>query len=211
MRVRWRNNRDGKGDGAPRPRLSLGALAAAPLLSASPVAAGDDGGKWSVAVYGGVGTDAGIENPPGNNSSFVDSHLLAVAVNREILRANDWVALEGEAQLVQHFGKQDHNEVNALLVLRWLPFPWDDVVETSVAVGDGVSYATAIPQIEKERSPGNNARLLNYLLVEVEMAPPGDRSWSVIARIHHRSGVFGLFDGVSLGSNFYALGMRYRF
>ncbi|WP_155890787.1 hypothetical protein [Desulfuromonas sp. TF] len=35
--------------------------------------------------------------------------------------------------------------------------------------------------------------------------------WRLSARIHHRSGVFGLFDGVRGGSNFMGLGVTYRF
>ncbi len=33
----------------------------------------------------------------------------------------------------------------------------------------------------------------------------------LIYRIHHRSGVFGLFGGVKGASDFYLLGLRYRF
>ena len=33
---------------------------------------------------------------------------------------------------------------------------------------------------------------------------------SLVGRIHHRSGAFGTYSGVSEGSNAYLLGLRYR-
>ena len=97
------------------------------------------------------------------------------------------------------------------MVGRWLKFPWNDTVRTSIAAGEGISYASSIPKIEQERSPDKTAHLLNYLMLELELAPPDDPRWSVFTRIHHRSGVFGLYDGVSKGSNILAAGVRVRF
>jgi hypothetical protein len=48
-------------------------------------------------------------------------------------------------------------------------------------------------------------------MVELAFAPPSQPNWSVFLRVHHRSGVHGLFNGVSGGSNFLALGVRYGF
>ena len=53
------------------------------------------------------------------------------------------------------------------------------------------------------------ATFLNYLAFEVEgLVTP---EWSVVGRIHHRSGAYGTYSGVSEGSNGYLLGLRYRF
>ncbi|MFM7086272.1 MAG: DUF3769 domain-containing protein [Cyanobium sp.] len=54
----------------------------------------------------------------------------------------------------------------------------------------------------------NYSRFLNYLAFEVEaLVSP---RVSAVGRIHHRSGAYGLYSGVSEGSNAYLLGLRYR-
>ncbi|MFM9104691.1 MAG: DUF3769 domain-containing protein, partial [Cyanobium sp.] len=55
----------------------------------------------------------------------------------------------------------------------------------------------------------NYSTFLNYLAFEVEaLVSP---RVSAIGRIHHRSGAYGTYSGVSEGSNGYLLGLRYRF
>ena len=54
----------------------------------------------------------------------------------------------------------------------------------------------------------NYSTFLNYLAFEVEaLVSP---QWSVVGRIHHRSGAYGLYSGVREGSNGYLVGLRYR-
>lgn len=201
----------------PRIAHSLAAAAFAMAISVG-AAAADLGsptsgrlGNWALTVYGGVGTDGGIEDFPGLDADFNDAYMGAAALSRELARWRDSAALEVEGQVAQHFRKQDHAEGNLLLVARWLDFPWNGSVRTSVAIGEGVSYATSVPEIERERSPDKTSRLLNYMLLELELAPPDEERWSFVTRIHHRSGVFGLYDGVSKGSNILGAGLKYRF
>lgn len=167
--------------------------------------------KWALTVYGGIGTNGGIEDIPGLQADFNDAYMLGVAGSRELFRWQDLLALEVEGQVVMQFKKQDHGEGNLLLAARWLEFPWNDSVRTSIAVGEGVSYASSVPTIETERSPDRTSKFLNYLLLELELAPPEQSRWSFVTRIHHRSGVYGLYNGVSLGSNLLGIGMKYRF
>jgi len=55
----------------------------------------------------------------------------------------------------------------------------------------------------------NYGKFLNYLAFEVEaLVSP---QWSAVGRIHHRSGAYGIYNGVSEGSNAYLIGLRYRF
>ncbi|MBS3804451.1 MAG: hypothetical protein KGY54_07875 [Oleiphilaceae bacterium] len=149
--------------------------------------------------------------PPTLNLSS-EARLLAVALGQPITKrwGLEW---DAEGQLVRHFGDQDHFEVNALLVARWHPPALQDTVQTAIAVGEGFSYATAVPPLEPRdaREDEESARFLNYLMLEVELAPPGARRWSGFLRIHHRSGIFGLISNVKGGSNFIGLGLRRRF
>ena len=176
---------------------------------ASPVARPLD--KWALTVYGGIGSDSGIDRVFTFQAHLEDAYMLDVGCSREVARWGDQVALEVEGQVAQHFKKQDHCEGNLLLSVRWMEFPWNDCVRTGVAVGEGISYASSVPTIERERSPGKTSRLLNYMMSELELAPPKQSRWSIVMRIHHRSGVGGLFNGVTMGSNILGVGMKYRF
>ncbi len=110
------------------------------------------------------------------------------------------------------YGKNENTiyEFDPYLVFRWANLPWNKVVNTSFAVGEGVSYDTSIPAIEK-RQNSNTKRFLNYLMLEATFASPRDPRLQLFARIHHRSGVFGLYHAGNTGSNVVGLGIRYLF
>ena len=126
-------------------------------------------------------------------------------------RHGGWAQWERELQVARHFGDQDHWETNALLILRWTAFPWD--WRTSLALGEGVSWASEVPALEDEllAAEGGSTRFLNYLLIELTTGLPFTERWNLVGRIHHRSGVFGLYDDVEEGSNFLTLGLRFEF
>jgi len=140
----------------------------------------------------------------------VDSWLVKLAPGLTLDKwADERLHWELEGQLVRHFGIQSHWEVNGAFVARWTRFPWDKWVNTSLAAGEGLSWASTRPPLEQDNG-GETRSLLNYLLFEVTVAPPGRRDFEFVGRIHHRSGVFGLF-GVSGGSNAVGLGVRWRY
>lgn len=147
------------------------------------------------------------EPPP----EFQSSYLNAATLSRVVASGNH-SRLEFEGQLVRHHGLQDHKEINAVAVARWMSFPWDPWVNSRAAVGSGLSHAMETPNVEPRGEPdeGDSERTLHYLMVEKSAVIPGTERWSLFSRIHHRSGVFGLF-GVEGGSNFVAGGVRYRF
>jgi len=49
------------------------------------------------------------------------------------------------------------------------------------------------------------------LLLELTLSLPNTPRWNLIARLHHRSGVGGIFNGVNGGSNALGLGIKYKF
>ncbi len=141
---------------------------------------------------------------------YVDSYVAVFSAGKGLADYKHYLRLEGEGQVAKHWGVQDHFEVNALLGLRWLPFPWDRYLDTSFAAGAGLSYATDEPEIEIEKND-RTKRLLGYLMFELGVVVPQQPKWTLFARVHHRSGAFGLFDGVSGGSNVVGAGLRYSF
>lgn len=188
------------------------------LLTADISAASDDqrvrANERYVAVYGGLYSPERFKDLiTAGSPNLRSSGLVSLAYGRA-LRQQPRSQWDVEVQLGQHFGRQSHQEVNALIVARWLRFPWDSWLDTRMAFGEGLSYATRVPPLEpRSDGEGRSTRLLNYLMAEIEVIVLGQSSpnWSTFLRVHHRSGVFGLFNGISGGSNYVGLGVRYRF
>lgn len=136
----------------------------------------------------------------------------------ESCSVNGYHWAEGQSyEKSQKIGTQRHYEFNLVLVLRWLKFPWNHYLKTELAIGEGISYATKIPPIEQSQHAinhgltHNTSQWLNYLMFELNFALPAYPNTGVFYRIHHRSGDYGLINGVSDGSNFVGLGLRHEF
>jgi len=191
--------------------LVLAGPSSAAMERAEPAGTGDN--RSYVALYVGQSAQNRLVHIISRASaSRQESYLLSVAYGTRFARRGG-LDLEVEGQLARHTGLQRHGEINGVLVARWTRFPWDRWLDTRAAFGEGLSWATEEPPIEPRGDKDDekaSTRLLNYLLLELEGKPPG-RAWSGFVRIHHRSGVFGLFDGVRGGSNFVGFGVRRYF
>lgn len=194
-------------------------LALALVLCPAPKALADTGEdesdkehyKWALTLYTGPLAQDTIGDVYALQATFPDESYIAVgALTRELWHYRDWFGLEAEGQIGKHFGEMHHWEFNALLDLRWHLFPWDKYVETSFAGGLGLSYAVEVPEVEVADN-GESQRLLGYLLFELTLGLPKYPRWDLVVRIHHRSGVFGLFGGVHGGSNYICGGIKYKF
>lgn len=140
---------------------------------------------------------------------FLPSYLDVLALSRALSTQLSGLRFEVEGQLGKHSGMQDHWETNLLLVFRWQLL--DDSTPVSIAYGDGFSYAEAIPQIELEGGQVDTRRLLPYFMVELDMGLPTlPAEPKLFFRIHHRSGMFGLFCKKRCASNFPALGLKFK-
>ena len=167
---------------------------------------------WSATLYGAKLLEGNLSDGSLLYSGFADSYLITLALTRRMASYREKIDLELEGQVVKHFEGQDHWEFNGLGVIRWLPFPWDNYLDTSFASGAGLSYATEIPKVEEElHGDGQTAKLLVYLMLELDVAFPDSSHWSMVTRIHHRSGAFGLFSGVTGASNAWGFGIKYSF
>jgi len=126
---------------------------------------------------------------------------------------NDYARFEWAYNLTrrhQKGRKKDFFEVNTFLLLRFVKFPWNKYLFTTVAFGEGLSYANSVPFVETNDSTNKGkSNLLNFLSYEISIALPKCRRFSAVYRLHHRSGIFGLFNNVSGGSNVTAFGLRY--
>ena len=145
--------------------------------------------------------------------NFDDRDYVGVVAVSSVLKnpttSRSW---EFEAQIGGHFNGQSHVEVNLAVFHRWRQFPWNRSVRTTMAIGNGFSYAFDDPLLEAT-NPSNDGtrRLQSYLGFEVTLAPPTWEHFSFLLRIHHRSTVAGLFGGVDSGSNYLSVGGRYEY
>ena len=167
-------------------------------------------GDWGLTVYGARLTDGDLDNTATFRFDWEDAYVAVVALSRRFYTYRDLLDFEVEGQVAKHFDEQEHWEFNALGITRWLPFPWDHHLDTSLAMGLGVSYATETPEVEKELHSDTN-QFLAYLMFEAAFALPDVPQWEFITRIHHRSGAFGLFNDVTGASNAWGIGFRYNF
>jgi hypothetical protein len=143
-----------------------------------------------------------------------NNKIWVAALTRRILTFYKDVDWEVEGQIGKQGGGDAgmHNwEFNALTSLRWNRFIWDKYVDTSLAAGLGLSYATEEPAFEIEEH-GSTNKLLAYILVELALTPPKYPRWAAVIRIHHRSSAYGTFeDDIEGASNSLGFGIKYRF
>ncbi len=174
-------------------------------------AVGDEGDQFFVA-YAGQYSDSTLagEILALQPIKFEDAYMATVGLGKVFARPNERRQWELEVQLAKWFGDQDNFEFNVAAIHRWKRFPWDHHVDTSLAFGSGLSFASETPKLEEELETTGSNPLLVYLSLEAAFSPPGSEHWAVFLRIHHRSGVFGLINGVDGGSNTLTLGMRFN-
>jgi len=180
------------------------------LLFSSQTLASASERNFSASLYGGVMTDDNWHQALSGQAGLVDSHILVGAMGWTFYRpAHRLWSLELEANVARHFGIQDHFEFNIpVLTLRWDYFPWDKFLDTSLAYGLGPSYATKLPEYERQKS-GDSEQFLLFWHIEAAFGLP-DSSWSTIFRLHHRSSGYGMFADRG-GSNILTMGLRYEF
>jgi hypothetical protein len=168
---------------------------------------------WAITGFGGVMTT--------NKSSDIwlhgdfgldDDTLFGLAISKVLFSIGENLDFEFEQGAVKHFGGQSNWEFDSVLLIRWKTFPWDSFIDTSLAVGDGVSFATETPDLEADRYGKNNANaILNFVLAEFTFALPDHPNPELVMRMQHRSGIFGTYDNTWDASTAFTWGLKVRF
>lgn len=168
-----------------------------------------------IVVYGAKFTDTSLGAILfDQDTSYRNSYLYVGALNLPLDSRVGPFRFETEGQVGAHFGLMKHMEFNGLLIARWdAPY-----VPLSFGLGEGLSLASSKPRLEIEwdnflhlRMTQDTSPLLNYLMMEMDMAVPGldfAKNLRVFMRIHHRSGAFGTYCQPTCGSNFIAYGLK---
>ena len=164
----------------------------------------------AASIYGGVMTDGDWVEAISGQSDTEESYLLAGALGWTFYRppSRAW-SMELEVNVARHFGIQDHFEFNApVLNIRWEAFPWDNILDTSLAYGIGPSFASTSPEYERMRKRDTDPVMVFWHL-EIGAGLPGS-PWKAIFRLHHRSTGFGTLAEKG-GCDVLCLGLRYQF
>lgn len=154
---------------------------------------------------------------------FENAYFVSVGLNQVMVRDFSILgvrrnSLEIEGQLVKHFGGQDHIEVTAAAALRSGEVGLIRRSSLNGALAIGLSYATRNPDFEygpAYRGPAGGVRGLDarqlqfYLGFEAELSPSRGSGFHLLARLHHRSGGYGLISPQRTGSNYLGLGVRF--
>ena len=187
-------------------KLLLAALVTLLPLASAPAAFAEK--EWALTLLGGQYSGSKLLEL-GGRADFKDSYTAGLSVSYQFVDWGKHMRWELEGQMLKHFGEQEHVEFAGSINVRWITFPWNRYLDTSVAFGGGLSVASEVPVLEK-RDPENSAAaaLLHYLVMEAAVGLPNS-NWSLVGRVHHRSGIFGLFS--HSGSNVLAIGVRYLF
>lgn len=125
---------------------------------------------------------------------FGDIYFASTSLARTVATIGDYVSIEPEVGVGKRFGDADELEIWGALYLRWLKFPWDEYVDTTIAVSTGLNYATSLSGLEEARAGGDSSKLLHYFSPEITLALPDHPNYSLGIRLHHRSSA-GIFDG----------------
>ncbi|MGA0021105.1 MAG: DUF3769 domain-containing protein [Vulcanococcus sp.] len=175
---------------------------------------------WAATLWAGQMIDANFGDTFIFNGQLRPEYLLGLGLNKRLLRAGP-LALEFDTNALLHrAAEQRGGGFNQAVPFSNTPaqtfgeFTWSFGVRAwlqpwlSLAFFEGVSLNTSVSNYEKTFRE-NFTTFLNYLGFEVEALIKPE--WSLVGRIHHRSGAYGTYSGVSEGSNAYLVGMRYRF
>lgn len=178
--------------------------------------------NWSVVLYGGIFTTTDlIPIVFRQKTDYKESFIGTVGVTRPLDYRIRWFDFLWEANVTKHFGEMKHWETNAFYIVK-INRIFDSPV--SLSLGEGMSLASENPRLENkakgyylesglQKDAIESRALLNYMMVEVSTYLPFERKTEIFLRVHHRSGIFGLYcpPDPNCGSNFISYGLRTAF
>lgn len=180
--------------------------------------------QWSVLLYGGITATQDLHDLVRFNfdsaGESVYSAELAYALSQDNPISKFFHPLLDQIQFAGNIAERFDDEANypvteldAYLMVRRTNRLWARYLYTTMAVGEGVSYATSIPYVEQSITGKSSTRFLDFMTFEITFALPSKPQYQLVTRIHHRSGCYGLFypKNEHPGSNNIGIGFRYYF
>ena len=173
--------------------------------------------QWGVLVFGGVSAGRTrlielIVTPW--SGDYGDNYFFGGALSRRLGRFHSHWLIDLEVGAGYRFKQVNSPETWAAIFLRYDAFPWTNRIYTTMGIGTGFSIVERVSNIEKDAGAHHGqpegSKLLHYLAPEFTFSSPSRRDSEVVIRFHHRSGIFGVYNGVRGGSNVVTVGFRQR-
>ncbi|MEX1048129.1 MAG: hypothetical protein WED15_01280 [Akkermansiaceae bacterium] len=112
-------------------------------------------------------------------------------------------------EVVDENARSPFPDYNASILVRWVDFPWQDQVRTTVGMGIGLSYSSKIYAMDKKRHPGEDRSHLKLNWpIQMTLAFPQWPEHQLLLFFVHQSGGHIFDQG---GVNSLGLGYRYGF
>ncbi len=164
---------------------------------------------WNLTAWGGAMTDGDMGESLLFSHGFRSEIVAGVGAQATLWKQRR-LGLIVDANLFHHRAMRRHSsprqafsEGTLGLGLRYYPNHW-----LSATVVEGVSAYSEHSELALRRG-GNGRRLVNYLAFELDAAI--NPQVSLVARLHHRSGIYGTINcGKACDTNGYLLGFRYH-
>lgn len=165
---------------------------------------------WNLTLWGGAMTDGNMGESLRLEKGFRSEVLGGLGGQGRIWNQRR-LGLIVDAKLIGHRAmqgsttpRQTFSEGTIGLGLRFYPNRW-----LSFTVVEGISGYSERSELALKRG-GNGRRLVNYLAFELDAAI--NDQFSLVARLHHRSGIYGTINCErACDNNGYLLGLRYHF
>jgi hypothetical protein len=204
---------------------ALGAMSQ--MASAEVEASSDSAFFDSVMVYAAQGANHNLPELPGvilrGDVEWEPSYFTAISFRKtrgslgnsfEFLNNTPLKNIQHGYEIVyaQHHGLQSNAELGLAFVLRtpdWNLGP----VAVSAGAGVGLSHAFGRPSYEDGPFDNPDKRYSTQLLTlwDLNWKLRKFENISIVTRVHHRSGAYGVIAPRNVGSNFLAVGVRYDF
>jgi len=182
-------------------------------------------GPWSAMFYvGGTAKEVFIDAIMGKYTSYGETIYaaeLAYIIDKKNLFRRifspvfDTVEVAGNLAFRHDRIHGDNvKEANLYIIWRFSKFPWSNYLRNSIAIGDGISYASHAPLADREpNKPAHEfSKFLNYLMLEITFALPKYPNLQLLLRTHHRCTAWGTFPkNPNAGSTNIGVGIRYYF
>lgn len=168
---------------------------------------------WSVGSVAEDGILRDIAIQPWNYEWGGDTYY-SFAVGRRLLRFWTDFTLDAEVGAAFRVGETNSPEVWYAFYFRYDGFPWRNRLYTSFGLSTGLDWLNVLPEVETgtaARPEPNQSKILHYFSPELVFSLPSAPQHELSIRYVHRSGMFGLFNGVWEGSNVLSVGYRRRF
>lgn len=168
-------------------------------------------GRWWVTVFAGAVAKNELSTIVFQlDPDFGESYVAGFSLGKEFGAITDSLRLEWMATTAVVFGTEDYVDLRFEVGARWIRFPWNDTVFTTVGAFVGPSWISK-RSIYEDEEKNEWRHLKNGLSIEFTFAHPEQPGTALVARLHHRSSIFGLIPDAGTPSDFLTLGVKKRF